>query len=207
MEVRVEDTQRIQVLTNEHDLLRHQHGEKERYFNIETSNYQVKIQDQEKGIQGVRQELEEMSRLYERKCSEVDDLNGLVQELRIEIEEYMEEITSLESQVNVNHDAKWLTKIQMLDNEIEELKLKLKDSQIDVRQYIDDNENISKIVDQKSNQIYQLQEQINEMDNSNNNNKMQLIESRKGTQDLQQINVTMKKELLKARQDYEDSNE
>lgn len=176
---------RIQLLTNEQDLLKHQHGEKERYFNIETSNYQVKIQDQENGMRGIRLELEEMTRLYQVKCRDVDELNKVCQELRLEIEEYIEEITTLESQVNVNHDSKWLTKITLLEQEIEDLKLKLRDSQIDVKQYVEDNENISKIVDQKSQQIYQLQEEINSMEMGNNNTKMQLIEARKAGQDLQ----------------------
>lgn len=79
-------------------------------------------------MRGVRGELEEMTRLYQLKCREVDEMNKVCQELRLEIEEYMEEITTLESQVNVNHDSKWTTKITLLEQEIEDLKLKLKDS-------------------------------------------------------------------------------
>lgn len=35
--------------------------------------------------------------------------------MSVEMEEYIEEITNLENQLTVNDDAKWLTKIKLLE--------------------------------------------------------------------------------------------
>lgn len=80
-----------------------------------------------------------------------------MQQMSVEMEEYIEEINNLEGQLNVNDDAKWLTKIKLLEQDIEALNLKLKDTKIDVRQLTEENEDMTKIIDQKSQQIYSLQ--------------------------------------------------
>lgn len=49
--------------------------------------------------------------------------------------------------MNVNDDAKWLTKIKLLEQDIEALNLKLKDTKIDVRQLTEENEDMTKIID------------------------------------------------------------
>lgn len=81
---------------------------------------------------------------------EIDKQNDVIGQYKQEIEEYIEEITEMEDRLQVNDDAKWLSKISLLEQELDTLKLKLKDADIDRGQAKMEHNELRNILDSKS---------------------------------------------------------